>query len=78
MDYLLPTAWDVPDIDIHHLETPSTNHELGTKGAGEGGTIAGPVAIANAIADALGVEANRLPLTPERILELIEPPADVV
>ena len=78
MDYLLPTAWDVPDIDIHHLETPSTNHELGTKGAGEGGTIAGPVAIANAIADALGVEANRLPLTPERILELIEPPADAV
>jgi carbon-monoxide dehydrogenase large subunit len=72
MDYLLPTAWDVPEVEIHHFETPSTNHELGTKGAGEGGTIAAPVAIANAIADALHCEANRLPLTPERVLELIE------
>src|SRR6202035_4867371 len=60
MDYLLPTAWDVPEVEIHHFETPSTNHELGTKGAGEGGTIAAPVAVANAVADALGVEANRL------------------
>jgi aerobic carbon-monoxide dehydrogenase large subunit len=72
MDYLLPTPWDIPDLEIHHLETPSTNHDLGTKGAGEGGTIAAPAAIANAVADALGVDANRLPLTPERIIELID------
>jgi carbon-monoxide dehydrogenase large subunit len=71
MDYLLPTAWDVPDVEIRHLITPSTNHELGTKGAGEGGTIAAPAAIANAVADALDVETNRLPLSPERIRELL-------
>jgi len=77
MDYLLPTAWDMPDVEIHHFETPSTNHELGTKGAGEGGTIAAPVAVANALADALCAETNRLPLTPERILELIEQPSQM-
>ncbi len=78
MDYLLPTPWDVPDVEIHHFETPSTNHELGTKGAGEGGTIAAPAAIANAVADALCTEANRLPLTPERVLQLIEERSPVV
>ena len=78
MDYLLPTPWDAPEVEIHHFETPSTNHELGTKGAGEGGTIAAPVAVANAVADALGCEANRLPLTPDRVLELIEARSPVV
>jgi carbon-monoxide dehydrogenase large subunit len=77
MDYLLPTAWDVPSFEIHHMETPSTNHELGTKGAGEGGTIAAPGAVANAVADALEVEVNRLPVSPQRVRELLEehPPA---
>jgi len=45
-------------------------HHVGTKGAGEGGTAAVGAAIANAVADALGVEPTRLPLTPERIVEL--------
>jgi carbon-monoxide dehydrogenase large subunit len=72
MDYLLPTAWDVPSFEIHHMETPSPNHELGTKGAGEGGTIAAPAAVANAVADALEVEVNRLPISPQRVRELLE------
>lgn len=72
MDYLLPTAWDVPTFEVHHMETPSTNHALGTKGAGEGGTIAAPAAVANAVADALGTEVNRLPASPDRIRELLD------
>jgi carbon-monoxide dehydrogenase large subunit len=72
MDYLLPTAWDVPAFEVHHMETPSTNHQLGTKGVGEGGTIAAPAAVANAVADALGVEVNRLPISPQRVRELLE------
>jgi carbon-monoxide dehydrogenase large subunit len=71
MDYLLPTSTDVPEMSVRHLETPSTNHELGTKGTGEGGTIAAPAAIANAVADALQVDANVLPLSPDRIRSLI-------
>jgi aerobic carbon-monoxide dehydrogenase large subunit len=78
MDYLLPTAWDVPTFEIRHMETPSTNHQLGTKGAGEGGTIAAPAAIANAVADALGVEVNRLPVSPQRVLELLEQRSEVM
>jgi carbon-monoxide dehydrogenase large subunit len=72
MDYLLPTAADIPSFEIHHMETPSTNHPLGTKGVGEGGTIAAPAAVANAVADALGVEVNRLPVSPQRVRELLE------
>lgn len=71
MDYLLPTSMDAPEISIRHLETPSTNHELGTKGTGEGGTIAAPAAIANAVADALGMDANVLPLSPDRIRAML-------
>ncbi len=72
MDYLLPTAGEVPvAIDIEHLITPSTVHELGTKGIGEGGTIGATAAVANAVADALGTTSSRLPYTPERILSLI-------
>lgn len=72
MDYLLPTALEVPEFEIRHLETPSTNHELGTKGVGEGGTIAAPAAIANAVSDALGAEVNSLPVSPERVVELLD------
>jgi len=71
MDYLLPTAEDVPDIEMLITEdAPSPINPLGVKGAGEGGTAAVGGAIANAVADALGVEVTQLPLTPQRILEL--------
>ena len=71
LDYLVPTAGEVPSVEITHLVTPSTVHELGTKGVGEGGTIGSTAAVANAIADALGVRDGTLPYTPDRILSLL-------
>ena len=78
MDYLLPTACDIPAIALHHLETPSSGNPGGIKGMAEGGTIAAPAAVANAIADALAGFDPRFvgavtmyPLTPPRIVELI-------
>src|SRR5215471_19137383 len=71
MDYLIPTAQDVPRVDIGHIESPSPNTPLGIKGMGEGGAIAPPAAIANAVADALkplGAQIREIPLTPERVL----------
>jgi len=67
MDYLVPTATDAPAIEIVHQCTPSTT-QGGFKGAGESGTIGAPAAIANAVASALGVEVNDLPLSPDRVL----------
>jgi 2-furoyl-CoA dehydrogenase large subunit len=71
MDYLCPTAPDVPSLQIGHRETPSPFTPLGAKGLGEGGTMSVPVAIANAVADALGVEQVEVPLTPGRVWELL-------
>ncbi len=71
MDYLLPTANEVPELDVAHLTTPSTVHELGTKGVGEGGTIGSTAAVTNAIADALSTSAAELPFSPERVLSLL-------
>ena len=71
MDYLLPTAGEVPPVDVLLTEdAPTPRNPLGAKGAGEGGTAAAGATIANAVADALGVEPTRLPLTPGRIVEL--------
>ena len=53
MDYALPRATDVPPLEVHHVVTPSPLNPLGVKGAGEGGTLPAPAAIANAVADAL-------------------------
>jgi carbon-monoxide dehydrogenase large subunit len=62
---------EIPPIDVDHIETPSTVTEGGVKGAGEGGTIAAPAAVVNAVADALGVSIDRTPLDPNRVLGLI-------
>ena len=73
-EYLLPTAPDVPAIDLSHMESPAPGNPLGVKGAGEGGTIPAPAAIASAIEDALapfGVHIAELPVTPDRIVALI-------
>ncbi len=70
-DYTIPTAAETPDIEILHLETPSPVTPLGAKGIGEGNCMSTPVCIANAVADALGVEDIALPLTPARVLALI-------
>ena len=71
LDYLIPSASEVPSVEITHLVTPSTVHELGTKGVGEGGTIGATAAVANAIADALSLSDVTLPLTPDRIIALM-------
>jgi carbon-monoxide dehydrogenase large subunit len=74
VDYLLPTAADVPDIEYCHLETPAPGPG-GYKGVGEGGAIGAPPAVVNAVADALaplGVTITRLPVSPAAIVELLE------
>jgi carbon-monoxide dehydrogenase large subunit len=74
MDYLVPTAMELPPIDTVHLEYPSPRNPLGIKGLGEGGAISPPAAIANAIEDALqpfGVKITQTPVSPARVLELI-------
>lgn len=85
-DYLVPTSYEVPEPVIIHLETPSPFTPLGAKGLGEGNNMSTPVCIANAVADALSplnIDLDlRLPLTPNRVLELIgiedpEPSAEV-
>lgn len=73
-DYMLPGATEVPNLRIHHFETPSPHTEFGAKGMGEGGAIAPPAAIFNAVNDALqplGAEVAHTPLTPRRLLEAI-------
>jgi len=75
MEYLLPSALDVPMIEVHHLETPSPFTIGGFKGMGEGGAIGAYAALANAVSDALaplGVAVSALPLSPDRILRLIQ------
>jgi len=75
MDYLLPTASDVPPINVIHTETPSPRNSFGFKGLGEGGAIAPPVVIANAVCDALksfGMEINSTPVRAEQILNILD------
>ncbi len=68
IDYLLPTATEIPKIEVLLTEdAPTPLTPVGAKGAGEGGTAAAGAAIANAVCDALDVEVLRLPLTPERV-----------
>ena len=70
-DYPPPTACEVPDPEILHLETPSPFTPLGAKGIGEGNAMSAPPCIANAVADALGVDGLELPLTPARVAALV-------
>ncbi|WP_019544340.1 xanthine dehydrogenase family protein molybdopterin-binding subunit [Streptomyces sulphureus] len=75
MDYRVPTALEIPEIGIAHLETPCAFTETGAKGAGEGGTIGAPGAVLNAVNDALrptGVELDQTPITPETVADALE------
>ena len=77
MDYLVPTAAELPPVEVVHLERPSPTTLGGFKGVGEGGTIGAPAAVANAIADALkplGIELSELPVTPDRLFRLLSRP----
>src|SRR5262249_8652392 len=71
MDYLIPTAGEVPSVEVLVTEdAPTPLNPLGVKGSGEAGAAAAGAALANAVSDALGAEATSLPLTPERVREL--------
>ena len=75
MEYLLPSALEIPDIEVTHLETRSPHTALGIKGMGEGGAIGPKAALGNAVSDALspfGVEVHSLPLTPDRVLAMLD------
>jgi aerobic carbon-monoxide dehydrogenase large subunit len=75
MDYLVPMAAEMPDIEVGHVVTPTADSELGAKGAGEAGTAGAPGAVMNAINDALRALGAKpltaMPFTPERILEAV-------
>jgi carbon-monoxide dehydrogenase large subunit len=75
MDYLIPTAAEIPPIAVDHVETPSPLNPLGVKGAGEAGVIPVPALFASAIDDALapfGLRVREMPLHPCRLYELLE------
>jgi CO/xanthine dehydrogenase Mo-binding subunit len=74
MDYLIPTAMEVPNIEVDHIETPSPLNPLGIKGAGEAGVIPVPALMAQALEDALSpwkVRITELPLNPGQIRALV-------
>ncbi|MEA2405981.1 MAG: aerobic carbon-monoxide dehydrogenase large subunit [Thermoleophilaceae bacterium] len=71
MDYLLPSALDVPEFEIEYIETRAPDNPLGVKGLGESGTCFSPAAIATAVSDALGVEVNRFALGPNDVYKLL-------
>ena len=76
MDYALPIATDIPAIKIVHQHSPSPLNPLGVKGVGEGGAVAPPAAIANAVCDALApfaVEVNATPIKPEQLVRATRP-----
>jgi aerobic carbon-monoxide dehydrogenase large subunit len=75
MEYLLPTASEVPRVEIAHAETPSPLNPLGVKGVGEAGCIPTGAAFAQAVEDALGdpeLEILEIPLSPNRLFELMQ------
>jgi aerobic carbon-monoxide dehydrogenase large subunit len=75
MDYLLPMANEMPDIEVGHVVTPTADSELGAKGAGEAGTAGAPASIMNALNDALrplnAVPLLDMPFTPQRVLKAL-------
>jgi carbon-monoxide dehydrogenase large subunit len=66
-DYRLPTAAETPPVEVVIVETGAEGNPLGLKGAGEGGIVGAPASVANAVADALGVDVTSIPLTPPRL-----------
>jgi aerobic carbon-monoxide dehydrogenase large subunit len=74
LNYLVPSAAELPSFELERTETPSPTNPLGVKGVGETGTIASPAAVMNAVVDALspyGVEDVQMPATPERVWRAI-------
>ncbi len=75
LDFQIPTAMEIPEIEVHHQETPSPLNPLGAKGAGEGGVIPVPAVLAQALEDALDdldLEITQMPLHPDALFQLIQ------
>jgi len=75
MNYLLPTAKEIPNFDTGHTVTPSPHHPIGAKGVGESPTVGSPPAIVNAVVDAMshaGVSHVEMPMTPDRVWESLD------
>ncbi len=75
MDYLIPTAMEVPDWETGSTVTPSPHHPIGAKGVGESATVGSPPAVVNAVVDALkpyGIRHADMPLTPSRVWETMQ------
>ena len=70
-DYLVPTAMEVPEPELYHMETPSPFTPLGAKGAAEGNCMSTPVCLANAVCDALGIDDIQLPLMPSKLSAIV-------
>jgi carbon-monoxide dehydrogenase large subunit len=70
LDYLMPTSGEIPELTIDHVSTPAPN-PTGVRGVGEGGTLGPNAVVAGALADALGVEVDDLPVTPARVWDLV-------
>jgi carbon-monoxide dehydrogenase large subunit len=67
MDYAVPRADDLPDIDVDLIEVTCETNPLGVKGAGEAGAVGSPPAVINALVDALGGKVVDMPATPESV-----------
>src|SRR3982751_3221463 len=74
-DYLLPMAFEMPRIEIHHTETPSPRNPIGVKGAGEGGTIPAAACVISAVEDALGPDGQFIslhPISPQQVVAWLD------
>ena len=74
VDYLVPMAPEMPDIEVAHVQTPTASSRLGAKGAGEAGTAGAPAAVMNAINDALApfdAQVHSQPITPQKVLRAL-------
>jgi CO/xanthine dehydrogenase Mo-binding subunit len=77
MDYLMPTAAEVPHVELHSMETPTPVHPYGAKGTAEGAYMTAPAAIASAVEDALaplGILIDEVPITPTLLFERLSAP----
>jgi aerobic carbon-monoxide dehydrogenase large subunit len=72
MDYCVPRAYDLPPFKVDMTTTPSPSNPLGIKGCGEAGAIAAPVAVINAITDAIGTEDLAMPATPQAVWQALQ------
>jgi aerobic carbon-monoxide dehydrogenase large subunit len=71
MDFLIPYATEIPEVELHHTETPSPSNPLGIKGVGEAGLIPCNAVIANALSDALGVDIDSMPVSPQDLYAIL-------